>query len=572
MMLRSFSQWILIKLALFIAILGFALTASAETLPLEDQSSYDLNGYMEVLPDPANILTVQQAVSRNDWTGTVRGKVPDLGFTQAAIWVRFSLANQADTSRKFYVSFEYPVASSVVFYTKSPHGGFHEEHTGSKIPATANVVPDRHFLFPLTIGSGETAVFYLRVHSTARMTLPVRILSDQALFRKAIRDYTIYGALSGLLALVMLYFIGVGSFMYKGTPVWFALYSTFFGLHTAIRGGFIRLLLPDSLVGIIGILQLVVIAGLFFTGAKFFRLFLSLKSHSKTLDRIMMFFQYLSLTFILVFLFPDPLIMLSTFILIVINPLFSIGLAFYFWRKKNVSNAGLFAIGWIVPHSVAVYDFFRLNGLIPYQPLGEWPIPFSLFIALLFLSIALIRQNAVDHLMAQTDPLTGLANRRKLDEMLYQEWDRCRRLHSPLSVIMADVDLFKKYNDAFGHKAGDMCLCRIANVLKSHTQRTGDLAARYGGEEFVLLLPNLDAASAYVLAEKIRNIVSQAANTEAIRRHGHKITISLGTATVIPEEGRNPDDLIVEADKAMYEAKRAGRNQTVSSTVGNPVS
>jgi len=264
--------------------------------------------------------------------------------------------------------------------------------------------------------------------------------------------------------------------------------------------------------------------------------------------------------------------MLSTFILIVINPLFSIGLAFYFWRKKNVSNAGLFAIGWTVPHLVAVYDFFRLNGLIPYQPLGEWPLPFSLFIALLFLSIALIRQNALDHLMAQRDPLTRLANRRKLDEMLYQEWDRCRRLHSPLSIIMADVDLFKKYNDAFGHKAGDLCLCRIASVLKNHTQRSGDLAARYGGEEFVLLLPNLDAASAYALAEKIRNAVSQAANTGAIRRHGHKITISLGTTTAIPEEGENPDDLIAEADKAMYEAKRAGRNQTVASTTDNHIS
>lgn len=570
-MLRSFPKWILMKLALLTAILGFTLTASAETLPLEDKSSYDLSGYMEVLPDPANILTVQQAVNRNDWTGTVRGKVPDLGFTQAAIWVRFSLANRADTPRKFYVSFEYPVTNSVSFYTKSPHGGFQEEHTGSSIPASTNVVPDRHFLFPLTIGSGETAVVYLRVHSTARMTLPIRVLSDQAMFRKAIKDYTIYGALFGLLALVMLYFISVGSFLYRGTPIWLALYSTFFGLHTAIRGGFIRLLLPDSLVGITNILQLVVIAGLFFTGAKFFRLFLSLKSYSKTLDRIMAFFQYLSLTFILVFLFPGPLIMLSTFILIVINPLFSIGLAFYFWRK-NVSNAGLFAIGWIVPHLVAVYDFFRLNGVIPYEPLGEWPIPFSLFIALLFLSIALIRQNAVDHLMAETDPLTCLANRRKLDKMLYQEWDRCRRLHSPLSIIMADVDLFKKYNDTFGHKAGDLYLCHIAGVLESHTQRTGDLAARYGGEEFVLLLPNMDSASAYTLAEKIRNAVSQAANNGIIRHPGHKITISLGIATAIPEEGRNPEDLILKADNAMYEAKRAGRNQTVASTAGNQVS
>jgi diguanylate cyclase (GGDEF)-like protein len=241
--------------------------------------------------------------------------------------------------------------------------------------------------------------------------------------------------------------------------------------------------------------------------------------------------------------------------------------SFYFWRK-NVPNAGLFAIGWIIPHLVAVYDFFRLNGAIPYRPLGEWPLPFSLFIALFFLSIALIRQNAADHVMAQTDPLTRLANRRKLDEMLYQEWDRCRRLHSPLSIIMADMDLFKKYNDTFGHKAGDLLLCRIANLLEDHTKRTGDLAVRYGGEEFVLLLPNMDAASAYALAEKIRNTLSEMAKDGVIRQPGHRITISLGVATAIPEEGKNPEDLVLEADKAMYEAKRAGRNQTRGAVAG----
>jgi diguanylate cyclase (GGDEF)-like protein len=568
---NSFPKRILTQLALLIAMLCFALTANAETLPLEDKPSYELYGYMEILSDPANTLTLEQAAKSSDWTATVRGKVPDLGFTQAAVWIRFSLANRADTTREFYVSFEYPVVNSVTFYTKNPRGGFKEERTGSSISATANVVPNRHFLFPLTIGAGETAVVYLKVKSTARMTLPIRVLSDKAIFQKAIWDYSIYGALFGLLALVMLYFISVGSFMYRWTPVWFALYSTFFGLHTAIRGGFLRLILPDSLIGITGILQLAVIAGLFFTGAKFFRLFLSLHSHSKILDNIMAFFQYLSLAFILVFLLPGPLVFLSTFILIVINPLFSISVAFYFWRK-NVPNAGLFAIGWIVPHLVAVYDFFRLNGAIPYKPLGEWPIPFSLFFALFFLSIALIRQNAVDHVMAQTDPLTRLANRRKLDEMLYQEWDRCRRLRSPMSVIMADVDFFKKYNDTYGHKAGDQCLSRIAKVLKSHTQRTGDLAARYGGEEFVLLLPNMDAESAYALAEKIRNAVSQAAGIGVIRLRGHGVTISLGIATTIPAEGKNPDDLIVKADKAMYKAKRAGRNQAVSSTMGNHVS
>jgi diguanylate cyclase (GGDEF)-like protein len=410
------------------------------------------------------------------------------------------------------------------------------------------------------IGPGETKMIYLRVQSAARMTLPVRVLSDQALFQKAIRDYTVYGALFGLLVLVMLYFVAVGSFLYKGTPTWLALYSIFFGLHTAIRGGFVRLMLPDALLGISNPLQLLVIAGLFFTGARFFRLFLSLKSHSVTLDRIMTFFQYLSLTFILLPMLPTPVIIGVSFLLIVINPLFSISLAFYFWRK-GVSNAGLFAFGWTVAHLVAVYDFFRINGLIPYQPLGEWPIPFSLFIALIFLSIALVRQNTFYHRMAETDPLTLLANRRKFDDSLKEEWNRCYRMGSPLSLIMADVDHFKEYNDAYGHKAGDLYLCRIARILESHTRRIGDLAVRYGGEEFILLLPHMDSARAFSLAETIRYSVCHMDN-----RSDCDITISMGIATTIPTKGKKPENLILEADAAMYEAKRTGRNRTVAST------
>lgn len=563
-MRTSFPKRILLILAVLVISLFAAHVASGEPLVPENKSSCHSAGYMETLADPSNRLSVQQVADRRDWTATIPGRVPNLGFTHSAIWLRFQLASRTDTPGKFYISFEYPVTHAVHFYTKDQHDIFREEHTGSGIPASANVVPDRHFLFPVTIGPGETKTVYLRVQSASRMILPVRVLSDQALLKKAIRDYTIYGVLLGLLALVMLYFIAVGSFLYKGTPIWLALYSVFFGLHTAIRGGFIRMILPDGLLGIINPLQLVVIAGLFFTGAKFFRLFLSLRSHSVTLDRIMMFFQYLSLVFIILPLFPAPIIIGVSFLLIVINPIFSIILAFYFWRK-GVSNAGLFAIGWIVAHCVAVYDFFRINGAVPYQPLGEWPIPFSLFIALLFLSMAMIRRNTIDHQMAETDPLTRLANRRKFDEAFNEEWNRCQRLGSPLSLVMADVDHFKEYNDAYGHKAGDLCLCRIADILADYTRRTGELAARYGGEEFTLLLPHLDAASAFALAEIVRKAIAQPPKDKA-SRGGREITISLGIATIVPTEENIPENLILKADQAMYEAKRVGRNCTVASS------
>ncbi len=548
----------------FIALMAVIFPAWASPLILKDQTSYDLTGHLELLRDPSNRLTIQQVSQRTDWMGTRPGKVPNLGLTHAAIWLRCFVVNRADTPKTFYLSLEYPVINAVSFYIHTSSQVFREERAGSTTPASTGVLSSRFFLFPFTLNPDQSAEIYVRTTSTSSLTLPVRILSDQGLISQASRDYLLYGLLLGLLVLVMLYFTTVGSFLYKGAPIWLALYSVFFGLHAAIRGGFIRLLLPDSALWLIGLFQIVAISGLFFTGAKFFRLFLDLNKHSRLLDRVMVFFQYLGLAFLMMPLFPSPVKISLTFILIVVNPLFSITVACYFWRK-GVPNAGYFAVGWAVAHAAAVYDFFRIHGLFPYQPFGEWSIPFSLFFTLLFLSIALIRQNAADHLMAETDPLTQLANRRKLDESLHQEWDRCQRLQSPLAVIMADVDHFKQYNDAFGHRAGDHCLRRIAEILSRHTRRTGDLAARYGGEEFTLLLPHLDAGNAFSLAESIRHAVGKLFEGGTTRHPAHAITISLGVASDIPADGKTPEDLLLRADRAMYEAKRAGRNQTVIS-------
>ena len=562
-MRESSRKWILLELALLVLFVGIAHAAPPAALVLEEKSSYDLSGHLEILTDPTRGLRVRDVAGRQDWSGPISERVPNLGFTRSAIWLRFSLSNRAETSRTFYVSFEYPIADSVTLYTEDHYNIFQEQRAGDSVPLSPQLVPDRHFLFPLSLGPNETAAVYLRVQSTAGMTLPIRILSDRALSLKAIRDYTLYGILLGFLALALVYFVTVGASLSEGACLWFSLYSVFFGLHTTVRGGFMHLLMPERLLGINNILHLLIIGGLFFTGAKFFRVFLSLKNHAKSLDVVMAVFQYLSIPFVLCSLFPNPLTPFISLILLVINPVFSISLSFYFWRK-GVLNAGYFAFGWIVAHLVSVYDFFRISGMLPYTPFGEWPIPFSLLVSLLFFSAALIRRNTTDLLMARIDPLTGLANRRKFDEALDSEWNRCLRQRIPLSLLMADVDHFKDYNDSFGHKAGDLRLRHIADAMKRYARRAGDLAVRFGGEEFVLLLPNLDAASAFNLAETIRRSMEHGDKNG--QRPDENITMSFGVATTVPEDGEKPESLVLDADRAMYEAKRGGRNRTISSS------
>ncbi len=165
--------------------------------------------------------------------------------------------------------------------------------------------------------------------------------------------------------------------------------------------------------------------------------------------------------------------------------------------------------------------------------------------------------------LAVTDSLTGLANRRYLDEAFEREYRRAFRTHTPISLLMIDADNFKAFNDHYGHQAGDRCLVSLAEVLRSTTRRLGDVCARYGGEEFAVLLPETDGPGAIRVAEAIR----RATEALAVPHPGNPagiVTVSIGVATA---QGRSPQStpvsLISAADEALYMAKRKGRNRVV---------
>lgn len=158
------------------------------------------------------------------------------------------------------------------------------------------------------------------------------------------------------------------------------------------------------------------------------------------------------------------------------------------------------------------------------------------------------------------DGLTGLANRRSLEEFLDKEWRFALREGLPLTVIMLDVDWFKLYNDTCGHQAGDACLQRVADALVASVNRGGDLAVRYGGEEFMLILRKTDERGGQAIAEKIRLAVEQMGISHPSSVTSPSVTISLGISTVTPQPGGTYWQLIDAADKALYQAKKQGRN------------
>lgn len=157
------------------------------------------------------------------------------------------------------------------------------------------------------------------------------------------------------------------------------------------------------------------------------------------------------------------------------------------------------------------------------------------------------------------DGLTGLANRYCFDEYLELAWRRCQRDGAPLSVIMCDVDYFKRYNDTYGHVDGDACLVQVARVLRQSLQRPGDLPARYGGEEFAAILSHTSIEGAKHVAEAMRKAVTELEMPHLASPHQY-VSLSLGVASLLPGHGQNPEQLLEMADQALYAAKGAGRN------------
>lgn len=162
--------------------------------------------------------------------------------------------------------------------------------------------------------------------------------------------------------------------------------------------------------------------------------------------------------------------------------------------------------------------------------------------------------------LSSQDGLTGISNRRHLDEFLSREWQRSVRNHEPLALILADIDCFKAYNDIYGHLAGDLCLKQIALLLRSHCRRAGDLAARYGGEEFAIVLGNTDITTSLHLAEEIRHGVEALKIPHCASETGPYISVSFGVASLLPDDSDRLTDLIQQADTALYNAKAGGRN------------
>ena len=191
------------------------------------------------------------------------------------------------------------------------------------------------------------------------------------------------------------------------------------------------------------------------------------------------------------------------------------------------------------------------------------PFKKSIALARIKTHLKIVEQMRIIEQLSMEDTLTGIHNRRRFDSHFAMEWSRSKRERTPISILMIDVDHFKNFNDTHGHQQGDVVLKTVAVTITSSLKRPADLAARWGGEEFAVVLPNTPLDGAVHVAEQIRAAV------EGVRIQGAggqvlSVTISVGVASATPDSAHTGEELIRQADAAMYEAKNAGRNRVRS--------
>lgn len=223
--------------------------------------------------------------------------------------------------------------------------------------------------------------------------------------------------------------------------------------------------------------------------------------------------------------------------------------------------AGLPLIVMVAQAESDIYAAWRRRAITMGSLTAALGIGFSMLAFLLAAQLRRrMRAESELEILARTDGLTGLNNRRTLGEILEQEWRRARRTRSIVSLLFVDIDRFKAFNDLYGHQAGDDALTNVAQCIGENIRRPADTAARYGGEEFIVVLPDTSPGGAAQMAEKILNAISELGIKHAGSEFG-RVTVSIGTASWAPDDDGDVTAMIRAADDALYQAKATGRNR-----------
>jgi len=582
-------------------------------------ASYDLAPYLSFIEDKNATLTLDKIRRPGAASGSEPGWQPNsigninFGFTDSVYWFRLELFNGNDQDLSRVIEIDYPLLDRIDVYMGKRGERVQHIKMGDKLPFDDRIIKHRNFIFPINLPPNDSLELFFRIQTSSSMQMPLKLWNERDLAAYSLSESLNFGVFIGIMLIMALYnlfvFISVRETYYL-SYVFFVLSVTVF--LAGMKGLSFQYLWPNSLQWNDQIIVIGSISSIMF-GALFFREFTSLPQSRPFLSKIALGFVPLSAFIICCsFLLPYSFMIQWVIITVMMAVLCASYIGIVRWMDGDIP-ARYFMFGWsAMMFGVIILSANKLN-LIPRNLFTENATLYGMAIQVILLSVALaerlnfekqksieaqieaykqeriarkaqskaleiqrranevleqrVRERTNDLQMANkkleelsiTDGLTGIKNRRFFDEISPYEFKRAIRDKTPLTVLLMDIDYFKKFNDSYGHITGDDCLKVVASTIENEVQRVSDMAFRYGGEEFCALLPNTNIHGALKVAENIRDRIEK--TDFRFNRKRVPITISIGIATCTPNKAQSMDELLSRADMALYQSKNDGRNR-----------
>lgn len=579
-----------------------AAGAWADTVKLDDQfTSQAIGRHLRVLEDTSSQMSLADVEARrNDsrWEDRHSDNL-NFGYSRSALWLHGELLNQASHQQDWLLGMRYPLLDYLDIYVVWPDGRVQHHASGDRRPFNTRSLEDRNFYFKLKLKPGDHVQLYVRVQGQGSLQAPLEVSTPAHYEHHARVEQLLMGIYSGALLAMLAYNLLLSMSLRDKAYVYYVVYIGMFGLaQYTLSGLAFETLWPGYpnwgnhatpiFMGLAG-----------WSLVLFSRQFLNLQAYRPRADLAMRTLQWLYLivapaSLVLPYAIPIKIVTLATIITPVFLLIITLGLL-----RQGVQQARYFLAAFTVLLLGVMLTAVHMFGIVQRNFLTEYSMQIGSMLEFTLLSFALAHRvklareenerlqmahatelehrvqertrdldKAMDELtranerlqeLTEQDALTGLKNRMFLSERMPEVWRLAQRWHTPVSVLMIDVDHFKRVNDDYGHLAGDDAIRLVAEVIAHTVQRPGDHAVRYGGEEFLVLLPQTHTVGAAHIAETIRLGVQSL----DFQHNGQRIplTVSIGLASVVPTIDLPPQALLNAADKLLYQAKQAGRNR-----------
>ena len=550
---------------------------------------------------PEGDLSIEQvrSVPDSQWQSIDAGGILNRGFSDGVFWLKVPVS-QRPVNRVLEIS--YPLLDVVSLHWEIGGRIVETHHTGDTRPFDSRPIVHRNFVF-LVPSLTEPVTAWIRIRTQGSVQIPVSVTSSAEFLAHEQISFGWQAMFVGIVFSLALYNLFLFAIVRHTTYLWYVLAVITTGLVQLNFNGLLFQWLWSDAPKVNDYFTVPIVAIALVFALTFTMKFLSIRRYSLWSYRLLQVLRLVGVTMVIygfVGAYQSGIAMVSALAALVTITAWCIGVLV--WRKGQVL-AGFYVLAWtplLVGHLVLAISKL---GWIPRSGFTELAPQAGVAMEVILLSFALAyrinlerqrRQQAQEHALevqqqanltlesrvqertlelekaneqlkaiSLTDGLTHVANRRRFDEKLDIEWNRALRHEQVLSLVLLDIDHFKRVNDTLGHLVGDDCLVSLADVLKSEIQRSGDLVARYGGEEFVILLPATDTEGARLVAERLRQAVARTPVYTGDDMKPVSLTISVGVASMSPTKDSSSQELMRHADEALYAAKAGGRNRVV---------